>query len=57
MSPAKMFAYMKKREMGAGRPDARRACNSTRHRLTASQCASVGHLLDFTPAFLSLYSL
>lgn len=37
MSPAKMFAYMKKREIGAGR----RACNSTGDRFNGGPCAGV----------------
>lgn len=53
MSPAKMFAYMKKREGRAGR----RVCNITRDLFNGSECAIVWNRLDFTPIFMLLYFL
>lgn len=38
MSPAKMFAYMKKREGRRGRQDVHRVCNSMRDLFNRSQC-------------------
>lgn len=59
MSPAKMFAYMKKREGRAGRQDPHPACNSIRDLFNTGQCCCLEssqfhplvHLISFSMAY------